>query len=219
MATIEFTTEELEQEEWKSIYGYEGLYEVSNLGRVKSLRRNLLLSPNSNCRGYLAVTLKRTPNQRKIRINRLVAVTFLETPENFKTYEADHKNGVITDNRASNLQWLTRADHRRITKERGQYRQGEDHPNASLTNEEVAQIKWEMGEPHLIKDILSRFNISLGVFESIKYGTNYTSIPWLRPPVKAIRPDNREAIRQAVRKLWENPEYRAHMVAAHKKTT
>lgn len=225
MTETQFTTEELKHEKWKAIPGYEGLYEVSNLGRVKSLRaqwntrRSLILRYNWNEGGYLSVLLHKNSKRTRFRVNRIVALVFLDTPDNYEIYEADHKDGNIKNNRASNLQWLTKPEHTKITVERGQYLQAENHPNASLTNEEVAQIKWEMGEPHLIKDMLSKFNISLGVFESIKYGTSYTRIPWLRPPVKAIRPDNRKAISQAVRKLWENPEYRAHMVAAHKKTT
>lgn len=83
------------------IKDYESLYEVSNLGNVKSLRRNIILIPNKR-HGYVTVEL---PKKNAQLIHRLVGKAFLLNPEN-KPY-INHINGIKNDNRVSNLEWCT----------------------------------------------------------------------------------------------------------------
>lgn len=94
------------EEIWKDIKGYEGLYQVSNLGRVKSLnyRRmgfSKILIPGAGGRGYACVSLY----GRSVKIHRLVAETFIPNPNKFKC--VNHINGIKTDNRVENLEWCT----------------------------------------------------------------------------------------------------------------
>ena len=100
---------------WKDIENYEGLYQVSNLGNVKSLPRSRtkggLLSPNSNGHGYLTVQLSKKGKKRRFYIHRLVATAFLQNEENLP--EVDHVNGNRADNRASNLQWISNVENLR----------------------------------------------------------------------------------------------------------
>lgn len=95
-------------EEWVDIIGYEGLYQVSNLGRVKSLRNNIIRKPVSNRKGYKQVGLWKEGEVTHPSIHRLVALHFLEVPSNYEEMEVNHKDEDKTNNRADNLEWCTR---------------------------------------------------------------------------------------------------------------
>lgn len=101
------------KEIWKDVKGYEGLYQVSNLGRVKSLIRNKVLSPLNRQHGYQAVQLHgKGGNARGFKsfsIHRIVAEAFVPNPENKP--EVNHINEDKADNRAENLEWTTRVEN------------------------------------------------------------------------------------------------------------
>tara|TARA_R110000744_G_scaffold349632_1_gene455275 strand:- start:369 stop:854 length:486 start_codon:yes stop_codon:yes gene_type:complete len=100
------------EEVWKSVKSYEGLYEVSNLGRVKSLKRKLvsedkILKLMFNSTGYLKVSLYKDGKIKVRVIHQLVAESFLNhTVDGFKLV-VDHISNVKTDNRLENLQVIT----------------------------------------------------------------------------------------------------------------
>ena len=97
-------------EEWKPVKGYEGLYEVSNLGRVKSLnyrrtgKEEIMKVWNDSC-GYLLVKLHKDGKCKYYTVHRLVAQTFLENPNNLP--EVNHIDENKENNKASNLEWCT----------------------------------------------------------------------------------------------------------------
>ena len=99
------------QELWKPVPGYEKLYEVSDNGRVVSKRTGKLLAPNMMNHGYVCVHLysggKRTRTVKTI--HQLVAQTFIPNPRNCQ--EVNHKNFLRQDNRAENLEWVTRKEN------------------------------------------------------------------------------------------------------------
>ena len=101
------------KEIWKPVRNYEGLYEVSNMGRVKSLNYNRtgkerILKVMDNGRGYLKLTLWKDGKDKQCYVHRLVAEAFIQfVPEANVSYEVDHRNTEKTDNRASNLCFVT----------------------------------------------------------------------------------------------------------------
>lgn len=98
----------MEEEHWKDIEGYEGLYQISDLGRVKSLKygRETLLNPYRNNKGYLGVSLHKDKIRKTPKVHRLVAQAFLPNPENL--LEINHIDEDKTNNRVDNLEWCDR---------------------------------------------------------------------------------------------------------------
>lgn len=99
------------EEVFKDIEGYDGLYMVSNLGRVKSLgnsndRREKILKTRKNNWGYLLVSLYSGGKCKTCKVHRLVASAFVENPNNFK--EVNHIDENKTNNHADNLEWCSR---------------------------------------------------------------------------------------------------------------
>lgn len=96
-------------ENWKAIEGYEGLYEVSDLGRVRAV--NGKIKKPDNDRGYLKVGLWLNGKRKNHRIHRLVAKAFIPNPYNRK--EVNHKARDKSDNRAISLEWVTPLQNKR----------------------------------------------------------------------------------------------------------
>lgn len=114
----------MQDEIWRPVVGYEDCYEVSNLGRLRTVghiieysdgrRRHVrggrIISygkPKSN--GYYIKCLQMGSTKKYVTIHRLVATAFIPNPDNLE--QVNHKNGVKTDNRASNLEWVSRSEN------------------------------------------------------------------------------------------------------------
>lgn len=98
----------MEQKEiWKPVVGYEGLYEVSNLGRIKSLLRNNLriLKGSFDKDGYLSVILCKNRSHKRVKVHRVVADAFIPNPNGYPMI--NHKDEVKSNNNLDNLEWCT----------------------------------------------------------------------------------------------------------------
>ena len=90
---------------WRDIIGYENLYQVSNWGRVRSLKSGKILRPAKNSKGYLRVGLYKDGKRKNYKVHRLVAEAFLK-PVAGKDF-VNHLNEIKTDNHYLNLEYCT----------------------------------------------------------------------------------------------------------------
>ena len=90
-------------EVWKDVPGYEGLYQVSNLGNV--MRDGKKLSPGIGSHGYPSVVLSKGGKTKPYCVHRLVALSFIPNPNNFKC--VNHKDENRNNNRVENLEWCS----------------------------------------------------------------------------------------------------------------
>ena len=98
------------KEIWKNISGYDGLYQISNFGRIKNSKGNIKISQKQNS-GYLIVHLYKDGKRKALLVHRIVAETFL-TNSNHKK-EVNHINGDKNNNRVDNLEWVTPKENQR----------------------------------------------------------------------------------------------------------
>jgi hypothetical protein len=95
-------------EEWRAVVGYEGIYDVSSLGRVRNSKGRLMKVFTTEW-GYYALNVSRRGSYKTTRIHRLVAMAFVPLIDG-KTH-VNHKNGNKLDNRAENLEWMTKREN------------------------------------------------------------------------------------------------------------
>jgi|WetSurMetagenome_2_1015567.scaffolds.fasta_scaffold572974_2 hypothetical protein len=102
---------------YKDIPGFEGFYQIGNLGNVKSLPRRVINRPihgrilktQVTKKGYITVTLNKNSKKTSRLVHNIVAVAFVENPENLK--EVNHVDGIKSNNKSGNLEWSTRSEN------------------------------------------------------------------------------------------------------------
>lgn len=135
------------KEIWKDIPQYEGIYQASNMGRIRSLlhrggkKPSLMKTQERN--GYLRVPLTdKNGNRSHKSVHRLVLESFLGCIEN---HEVNHKNGIKSDNRISNLEWCTRSENQTHAFKNGLQipLKGSEIGNSILTENDILRIRSE----------------------------------------------------------------------------
>lgn len=141
---------EQEAEIWKDIEDYEGYYQISNLGRVKSLKRakrrfDKVLQGSPNTTGYTIIQLRKDNKRVSKLVHRLVLEAF--DPTNDPTLTVNHKDFDITNNKLTNLEWLTQHNnnmHYWDNADLGNRKdtpKGETHHLAVMTAEKVLEMR------------------------------------------------------------------------------
>jgi YesN/AraC family two-component response regulator len=148
-------------EKWKAIQGYEGMYEVSDRGRVKSYlcNKETIRIGTVNSRGYVILGLRKDKKIKTIAIHRLVLLNFRPTTEKL---HAHHKNGIKTDNRLCNLEWFTCTEKARHAVRTGRrvIPHGENNYHSKLSNQDVVDIKKLRADGKTFREIANLFDIS-----------------------------------------------------------
>jgi hypothetical protein len=172
----------MSKEIWKDVNGYEGYYQVSNIGNVRSLDRpstspvnkielGTQLKPSIK-RGYSCVVLQKDGERKHTSIHRIVAQAFICNRENKP--QVNHINGVKSDNRAKNLEWATSSENIQHAYKTGLSisRTGQRHHFSKLKKEDIPLIRSLFGSLSS-KVIGARFGVSRGCIDSIKYGITW----------------------------------------------
>jgi hypothetical protein len=163
------------KEYWKDVVGFEGLYKISNYGKVKALEKQRIsgrgglytypqriLKPSTTNRGYLLVTLQYYSTPYYKLVHRLVAEAFIPNPK--KLPEVNHLKGKKKDNRSWMLEWTTRSQNAKHAVRTGLMcgAKGELSGTAKLTDKKVKRIRYlYKHSPLTQKEIAKLFDVSI----------------------------------------------------------
>lgn len=194
----------MDHEEWRDIPGWEGLYQASNYGQIKSCRRSKLMTINYSKLGYGRISMRKGGRLYTKNIHRLIIQAFLgEKPG----YEVNHKDLNKANNRIENLEYVTRSQNMKHAYEMGarsltvfnrisrqvagtnHYNTGIENPRSKLTENEVAIIKKLLTHQYCNQAEIARtFNVSRSTIRDINNGKRWKMIgDYNYPIVKKIK--------------------------------
>lgn len=155
---------------WKDVTGYEGLYQVSNTGKVKTLQKQVgrkeaekIMKPSVIWTGYLRIGLRKNGKSKNTYIHRIVAQEFIENPEHKPII--NHKNGNRQDNRVENLEWCTFGENSKAskkvvsTKRYNSVSVTDNYGNKFNSYREAARF-WKLNNNTVKNDVLGRTNFN-----------------------------------------------------------
>lgn len=159
---------------WKRVKDYPK-YLISNEGDVKSLWIEKILKPSRDKGGYLRIWLYNTKEDKRIiSISRLVAQEFIPNPHNLP--QVNHKDGVKSNNKSSNLEWCTGSYNTKHAFDIGLCtHKGTNNSNAKLTENDIHVIRSLFDKMTSIK-IAKEFNVSSAMISCIKQGKNWAHV-------------------------------------------
>lgn len=161
--------EQNKNEEWKDIEGYEGYYQVSNLGRVKSLERKVsnghalidkpetILLPNTLAKGYFQVTLYNGKTRKCFQVHRLVASAFIKNECNYP--QVNHINGNKQDNMVENLEWCDNSMNQIHAWKTGLQK---PHPCGGGSTKKKVALLYDNGEIERVFDSIREASVFMG---------------------------------------------------------
>ena len=172
-------------EEWLPCPGYEDSYQVSNLGRVRSIDRvsgsrpgitkGKLLIQTPNRKRYLEVRLFKNSKSISKVVHRLVAKAFIINVNNFK--QVNHIDGNKSNNCVNNLEWITNSENQKHAYKLGLQpsRAGENNTNTKLTDKDVTLLKQLYNSGSTIIEVSNSMNINVSIIRQIIYGKSWKS--------------------------------------------
>lgn len=169
-------------DEWRDIPGWEGMYQVSSSGQVRSLHRKntRTLKPRNNRKGYPCVMLYAADGSKKNKpVHRLVAATFIRRKDEAAT-QVNHIDGNKTNNSRENLEWVTASENIIHSVGIGKRAIGEGHHSAKLTESDVVEIRKRLKAGDRQKDIARDFGVSTCPISQIKRGIIWKHVPQIK---------------------------------------
>ena len=159
------------KEIWKPVVGYEGHYQVSNFGRVKSIKfgKEIILKQNIR-RGYYYVCLSKNGIAKNYFVHRLVAQAFLPNPDNLP--QVNHKDEDKTNNNVTNLEWCTKEENQNHAVRTNLMQHGEDRPSAKLKESDVLEI-YKLKGIMKASDIANKYGVSKNTINCILRGSKW----------------------------------------------
>ncbi len=179
-----FLLNNMGQEVWKQVKDYEGYYEVSNLGRVKSCakrwsvgrKEETILKPAHRPGEYDFVIFCVDKIKKQMTVHRLVALHFCDNPNNYPV--VNHLDSDIYNNKWDNLEWTTSSgnsihgyEHGNRIKPKGQL-----HPKCKLSNEVVIEIRKRRSNGETVSSLSKEFSISIAQVSRIVNGRRWSHI-------------------------------------------
>lgn len=163
-------------EQWRPVVGYEGIYEVSSLGRVKRIvPTERMKKPTKNSRGYLLVVLFKDSVGKMIYVHALVARAFIgsrPTPG----HEVNHKNAIKTVNHADNLEYLTKKENMQHSVMMGCHEIGTRNHAAKLNPAKVRRIRKWLAKGRSMESIGKMFGVAGSTIREIKLGVCWKQV-------------------------------------------
>ena len=162
-------------ENWKEIPGFEGLYLVSPVGEVWSVKADRMLKPGTSTSGYRQITLRKGGLSFGLWIHRLVALAWLPIPEELNGKKAiiDHIDFDRTNNSVENLRWVSYGQNNQHTIDNGRIaiKRGSDVNTAKLTEEQVLEIRRRpVGKRGYMRLLAEEFGVVSSTISKIRSG-------------------------------------------------
>lgn len=176
-------------EVWKAIPGYEGSYEASSLGRIRSVDRLItqrtrwggttsynksgcIIQPRKSRNGYLLVNVSNGEEYRTNSVHRLVAMAFHGQPVGDKNQVA-HGDGDKSNNREDNLRWATALENAEDRDLHGRTVRGEAHHSAKLNDETVRSI---LAANDNLATLSKRFGVTVTAIHKVRTGASWAGL-------------------------------------------
>ena len=162
----------------KQIKGFED-YWVDTEGRVWSVKSGEMKerTPKKTKKGYLRVNLCKNNKVKDFSIHRLVAMTFLDNPDNYP--QVNHKNGIKTDNRVSNLEWCSGSQNTKHAYAIGLHsQQGSKHSQAKLSEKQAIEIFRRLDKGESPAEIAKDYPVKRKAICNMKQGRSWSHLKY-----------------------------------------